>query len=96
MATVSTKLIALATALIKKGDDQKAIERVEKAVKTNANVWRNELFAYEMAVSAAKERVEALSVDTSATMADCLSASRNLALAEKNFADGEALSAARF
>jgi len=95
MAT-STKVLALAKANIKKTDGEKALDTVERAVKANQNAWRNEIFAAETAVDAAKDAIGGMHANVSTTAAQLLEANRILALAKKNLADMTDMQSARF
>lgn len=93
---MATKLLDLAIAQCKKTDGDKAIDKVKSEVRIAENSWRNEVFEAENAVEKAKARVDSLESMTTASGSECLAASREFALAEKNLADLKALQAARF
>lgn len=95
MAT-STKLIDLVKANIKKSDGDKALETAQRAVKTNKNDWGQELFAAETAVDSAKDAISGMNSSLSTSASALLTATDNLAIAERNLSKMKDLMAARF
>ena len=78
----SLKLRDILVSEIKKSDDQKAIEAVEKQVKMAQRAMRSEVEAAEDNVEAVEARLEAAIRNVSSTGADVLGLQRQLALAK--------------
>ena len=91
-----SKLIELVKSQITKKDDQKALEKAERDVKTAANGFRNEVFAMETARDAAKDELEAVVSNVSSTASDIIAAQDALAIAERNVTEATKIQAERF
>lgn len=96
MSDNSQKLLALASADVKKSDGDKALDKVVREVKQNQNDWRNEIFNKEQQLDSAKDMLAGLKKNTSASASQYISALRNVALLEKDLADMKAESENRF
>lgn len=95
-SATSTKLEVILTAEVTKKDDEKAIERVKRQVKTAKAVSQSELSQMDIALDSMRDRIAAIEKDADSTLAQITNARRELALAEKNFSDAKDIFEARF
>jgi len=96
MAATKKDVLSLALANVKKTDIERESEGIRRAVADNAHSWGNELHNAKKAVQTAGDKIAALASNVNATAAQCLQASRDLALAEANVKAIEELMAVRF
>lgn len=97
MANVKkSTLQALATAQLKKSDDQIALDALVDLVEENQNKFQNDLFAAKKEVKAAKKHAASLESNVNATAAQIIEAARNAKLAEQTVTDIEEIMARRF
>lgn len=94
--TASTKVFDLALANIKKSDQDKAGDSLKREVARAKHGWSTEIFGLTENVNNAKDRVEALKANVSATASDIIEADRGLALAQANLAAANEAFEARF
>jgi hypothetical protein len=92
----SLKLKDILISEIKKSDDQKAVEAVEKQVRLAARAMRSEVEAAEDNVEAIQARLDAAIRDVNSTGAHILELNRQLALASANATALAELNAERF
>lgn len=90
------KVFELAKKLIKKTDDEKAIDLLKEQVEDNQMEFSNDLHAAKKAVKTAEKRCEALDADPTASAAVIIAAGRELAVAKKTVEEIEAIIAKRF
>ena len=90
------KLITLATKLIKKTDNDKALDVLKEAVEDNEMAFRNDLHLAKKTAKAAAKRVVALASDATASSKAVIEADRAVIIADKNVEAIEAAITARF
>ena len=96
MGSKSTKVFDLASANITKKDSERELESLKRTVRNNHNQWNTDLNSMQNDVDNAQDAVNSLISNPNATASDCLSANRNLRLAEKNLAEVKEIMDARF